>query len=304
MQTKYDFNLLSVFLEVYNQRSITLAAERLNSTQPSVSNALKRLQKEIGTELFVREGRGISPTGAAVQLATQISPAYDAIENTLDTINGFNHQIEHVFRVMVNEPLMNLLQPLVEQDPDMGKCRIEFQVSPDTEEETFLLLSLQKVDLAIDIALLHSASYSSKFFYQDEAFVIARKNHPRIQGNIDLKTYYSEKHIVIRMKRIKSHVLSYLTQDSINNRVVSCESSSIFSLMGLVSKTDLIGVSSKLMMDEYQHTLQLQRFPLPFSYKPINYHMVWHNRNERQSAQVWLREKLENLLQVHKRKLL
>ena len=42
-----DLNLLLVFDVLYRTRSTTRAAESLHLTQPSVSNALKRLRREL-----------------------------------------------------------------------------------------------------------------------------------------------------------------------------------------------------------------------------------------------------------------
>ncbi|MDD1827954.1 LysR family transcriptional regulator, partial [Photobacterium sp. ZSDE20] len=67
-----DLNLLTTFLAVYKHSSITVASEQLDISQPAVSAAIKRLEGVVGKTLFVREGRGIAPTGAAVSLANKI----------------------------------------------------------------------------------------------------------------------------------------------------------------------------------------------------------------------------------------
>ncbi|MDN3685335.1 LysR family transcriptional regulator [Vibrio sinaloensis] len=56
-----DLNLFKVFLSVYQHRSITVAADVLGLTQPGVSGVLKRLQQQLGVQLFIRSGRGIAP---------------------------------------------------------------------------------------------------------------------------------------------------------------------------------------------------------------------------------------------------
>lgn len=85
----FDLNLMRVFLTVYRCQSITVAAEVLNLTQPGVSGALKRLQNQLGQKLFVRDGRGIAPTHLAHEMARQIEPALEAIENTLTDAQEF-----------------------------------------------------------------------------------------------------------------------------------------------------------------------------------------------------------------------
>ncbi|MDR2045036.1 MAG: LysR family transcriptional regulator [Clostridium sp.] len=71
---------LKYFIETVNSGSINKAAERLFIAQPSLSNALRDLEAEIGLELFTRTSKGISLTvdgaeflGYARQIAEQTS---------------------------------------------------------------------------------------------------------------------------------------------------------------------------------------------------------------------------------------
>ena len=55
---------MKILVAVYQQGSVTMAAETLHLAQPSVSLALRELEDYYGAELFVRVGRRISPTEA------------------------------------------------------------------------------------------------------------------------------------------------------------------------------------------------------------------------------------------------
>jgi len=64
----FDWNLLHTFMVIMQEGSITRAADRLLLSQPTVSNALKRLEEQLGRRLIER-GRGqFEPTehGAAL----------------------------------------------------------------------------------------------------------------------------------------------------------------------------------------------------------------------------------------------
>lgn len=50
-----DWNLLHTFVTIVDEGSITAAAHKLAYSQPSVSNALKRLEDSLGTVLLVRK---------------------------------------------------------------------------------------------------------------------------------------------------------------------------------------------------------------------------------------------------------
>lgn len=60
-----DGNLLKTFVEIAECKNLTLAASRLNRSQSAISVQLRRLEAELETSLFVREGKGmsLSPSG-------------------------------------------------------------------------------------------------------------------------------------------------------------------------------------------------------------------------------------------------
>lgn len=63
-----DWNLLKLFLEITRAGGIGAAARNLNKQQPSVSVALKRLEDQLGAQLFERSPSGIRITGAGKAL--------------------------------------------------------------------------------------------------------------------------------------------------------------------------------------------------------------------------------------------
>ena len=63
-----DLRLLETFREVAARGSFSAAAEALTFTQPAVSQHVARLEKQIGTRLFDRDARGVTPTRAGMSL--------------------------------------------------------------------------------------------------------------------------------------------------------------------------------------------------------------------------------------------
>lgn len=59
---KGDLELYRVFVAVAQEGSFSKGARRLYITQPAASQAIGRLEKELGTPLFIREARGVSLT--------------------------------------------------------------------------------------------------------------------------------------------------------------------------------------------------------------------------------------------------
>src|SRR5918996_6113957 len=75
-----DVRQLRQFLAVVDHGTVHRAAEHLFVAQPSVTQTIRRLESELGTELFIRRGRGLvlSPSGAAlVEPAREVVRALD-----------------------------------------------------------------------------------------------------------------------------------------------------------------------------------------------------------------------------------
>ena len=59
-----DVGSLRIFLAVIEEGSVSRAAERLHYVQSNVTSRIRRLEADLGTELFFRTGRGMVPTSA------------------------------------------------------------------------------------------------------------------------------------------------------------------------------------------------------------------------------------------------
>ncbi len=63
-----DLHKLHAFVVVIEERNITHAANRLFIQQPPLTRLLKKLEEELGTQLLIRQPRGIEPTEAGLAL--------------------------------------------------------------------------------------------------------------------------------------------------------------------------------------------------------------------------------------------
>ncbi|QIL43773.1 LysR family transcriptional regulator [Acidovorax sp. HDW3] len=77
---------LSIVAEVQRQGSLTAAAERLCLTQSALSHSMKKLEQQVGTPLWLREGRGLRLTQAGayvLALAQRVLPQLEQAEGQL-----------------------------------------------------------------------------------------------------------------------------------------------------------------------------------------------------------------------------
>jgi LysR family transcriptional regulator, carnitine catabolism transcriptional activator len=83
-----DERKLRYFLAVAEDGVVTLAAARLHVAQPSVSQALRSLEVELGAELFVRAGRGVRLSSAGEALVGPARQVLRAMDEALNAISG------------------------------------------------------------------------------------------------------------------------------------------------------------------------------------------------------------------------
>ena len=77
---------LAVVLEVEKQGSLTGAANVLHVTQSALSHSMKKLEQQLGTDIWVREGRALRLTQAGQYLlavANRVLPQLTLAEDKL-----------------------------------------------------------------------------------------------------------------------------------------------------------------------------------------------------------------------------
>jgi DNA-binding transcriptional LysR family regulator len=83
-----DERRLSYFLAVVDEGTVTEAAKRLHVAQPSLSQAVRALESELGAELFYRVGRGLRLSAAGEAFVGPARQVLRAIEEARDAITG------------------------------------------------------------------------------------------------------------------------------------------------------------------------------------------------------------------------
>jgi LysR family transcriptional regulator, carnitine catabolism transcriptional activator len=83
-----DERKLRYFLAVVDEGAVTKAAQRLHVAQPSLSQALRALERELGVELFIRVGRGIRLSSAGAALVGPARQVLRASDHVRETVSG------------------------------------------------------------------------------------------------------------------------------------------------------------------------------------------------------------------------
>lgn len=97
-----DLRQLSYFVNVVDAGSFSRAAVALNLAQPSLSRQIALLEADLGQRLFVRTGRGATPTEAGEVLLIHARTMLDAAQHARDALRDM--EASPVGKVVVGLP--------------------------------------------------------------------------------------------------------------------------------------------------------------------------------------------------------
>jgi len=155
-----DWNLLRSFIAVHETGTLTEAARRLGTTQPSVGRHLRELEALLAETLFVRKPGRLEPTERGQALFEAALGMRHAVRDAERLFTGSAEQVAGTVRVAVSEAygyhvVPGMLLPLLHEQPEL---EIELAVSN-----------------RIDNLLRRDADIAVRFLRPQQDGVIARK---------------------------------------------------------------------------------------------------------------------------------
>lgn len=106
-----DWTLLRSFLAVVETGSLSAAATRIASTQPTLSRHIRELEAALGVTLFTRSVRGLDPTEAALGLIDDARAMGAAAQALMLKAEGRVERLIGTVRVTASVVVANLLLP-------------------------------------------------------------------------------------------------------------------------------------------------------------------------------------------------
>lgn len=164
-----DLNLLKTFDVVMKTRSVNEAAETLGITAPAVSHALNRLREQYQDPLFIRQGRGITPTNFAIELHAEIQEPLSLLLNGAKSRQQFNPDTSHrTFRLSSHKDIDLMLLPplmdhLAQHAPNVKLCAdVEHLDERDRQAD----LRTRKVDMILATVPFDEHGYHNELLFE------------------------------------------------------------------------------------------------------------------------------------------
>lgn len=223
-----DYRVLT-FLTLYDEMHYRRTAEKLNMTQPGVTQHIHYLENYYGVKFFEYNGRVLSRT----QNAEQLKRYFDSIKvQEKDVCSSFCKKEEVHITVGATKTIGEfVIVPEVRRFLMKPNCNMDLYV--DNTETLLHMIEQSKLDFAIIEGVFDKSKYGYHL-YKKESFVgICAKNHPFANQEVTLEDLFHEK-IVVRERFSGTRML---LQNAITDRGFSldnfkqCTSISNFSVI-------------------------------------------------------------------------
>jgi len=110
---KADFGDLNAFVAVARAGGFREGARTSGSSASGLSEAVRRLEAQLGVRLLNRTTRSVVPTEAGKGLLERLGPALSEVETALDAVNGFRDRPAGVLRLNVPGSAARLVLPAI-----------------------------------------------------------------------------------------------------------------------------------------------------------------------------------------------
>src|SRR6185312_2009450 len=108
-----DIAALRTFLAVDHERSFSRAAAKVHRTQPAVSQAVRRLEEDLGEQLFDRAAKNGTLTDAGRMLQNYAQRLVRLVEETESAVRDLRDLRRGRVLVGANEAAVHTLLPLI-----------------------------------------------------------------------------------------------------------------------------------------------------------------------------------------------
>lgn len=291
---RFDLNLLVVFLELWETRSVTRTSERLSLTQSAVSHALKRLRSALDDALFLHSRTGLQPTPRAQRLVDPIRKALEEIGNTISFENGFSPATaQRGFNIAMGEIVELSLAPLLVKEiaKEAPGVVLKFRAMPDTR---IACEQLEAGDLQLLLSTrdISGAAIVNEVVTEMELVSMLSKELILPDGKMTLDAYLSIPHVVIHPADYKGSIVDLALAKNGLKRPIGAMVQNYMVVAMVAAQCGYICHLPHLLAEQFGDLLGLRVYELPVDIPASPLIATSHARFQLDPAVMWLLQKV------------
>lgn len=143
----------------------------------------------------------------------------------------------------------------------------------------------------------------SSTLYEDPLVCIARQDHPKLTGALDLEAYQALRHVIFGSSFTGLSTLERTLDDILDaqgaTRSAGVRIPSALLSPHIVAGTDMIATLPARFVEQFRNIVPLQVLDLPFHSPPLPVSMIWHERTHQNGAMTGLRQAIREVAKAY-----
>jgi len=285
-----DLNLLVVFKHLLAERSVSRTAEALDLSQPAVSNALGRLRKLLGDDLFLRTPSGMEPTPFAEQLAESVTYALGMIHGALNQRTSFDPATsKRSFTLGMTDIgeiyfLPPLMQRLRQEAPGVTVSTVRNSAVNLRDD-----LESGKVDLAIGLLPQLKGGFFQRRLFAQKYVCLMRKGHPLDKKKIGLAEFTAAEHLLVVSEGTGHGKVDEVLKRSGVERNIVLTVPHFVAIGHILQATDLVATVPQRLAQRMVDPFSLVAVAHPAALPEVAINVFWHAKYHKLPANQWIR---------------
>lgn len=167
---------IEAFVEVARRGSVSRAAEALFVTQPALTARLKSLERQLGTPVLVRTGRGVRLSDAGRAFLPYAQRALEAVEEGARVVGDLGRGGTGQLALGAAPAVSTYVLPAILERLQAAYPSLQLAVRTGHSEEVLDLVLREQVEIGLVRALRHPEIESIPL-YEDELVLVAHPEH-------------------------------------------------------------------------------------------------------------------------------
>jgi DNA-binding transcriptional LysR family regulator len=279
-----------IFEQLLIERRVSRVADNLGLTQPAVSNALARLRKLLGDELFLRTSRGMEPTPFAEQLSQPLVQALAMIHGALNRKSSFDPATSRrAFTIGMTDIgeiyfLPKLMDALARLAPGVTVSTVR-DTSVNLRDE----MEAGHVNLALGLLPQLKGGFFQRRLFRQPYVCMFRKGHRLDKRRISLKEFSEAHHVVVVSAGTGHGKVDQLLERQGVHRDVRLTVPHFVAVGHILHTTDMVATVPERFAQQSTGPFDLTSVDHPARLPEIAITLFWHARYHKEPANQWLR---------------
>jgi DNA-binding transcriptional LysR family regulator len=233
-----DFRQIEYFLSLYQEGSVTRAAQRLHIVQSALSMQLARLEEEVGQRLFVRSPQGMQPTSEGRRLYRLFFPVVTDFRRAREQVIQPSGELTGEVRVGMVVTITQgvLVDALLEFSGAHPK--VNLSLANDFSRNLIEAVSSGQLDMAVINKPRHQLPLKMETLVEEELLLVTGPDHSDVPPSLTFRELAALKLVLPTRQHGLRTIIEGFAQVEDVVLAPGVEIDSVSAILKLVQKSD------------------------------------------------------------------